>query len=548
MGIAGSPFRVGGHAIAKLRARLRGDLLQPGDRGYDEARSIWNGMAVKRPALIARVTGAADIVACVNFARDHDLPLSVRGGGHNVTGTALCDGGLTIDMSRRRLVRVDPERRIVCAYAGATWGDMDRELQPFGLVVPGGIVSATGVAGLAVGGGGGGTTGTGKALCVGGLTIDMGRRRLVRVDPERRIVCAYPGATWGDMDRELQPFGLVVPGGIVSATGVAGLTMGGGFGWTSRKFGFAADNLVSFDIVTADGRLLHVDPTENPELFWAVRGGGGNFGVVPSFKFGAHKLGPKVLCGMVVHPLAQARDVARCFREVCADAPDDLCCVLILRHAPSAPLLPPEVHGRPIAAIAACWAGDPATGEEAMRPLRTIGEPVADTIELQSFIAHQMMLDAGQPFGRRYYWKSHYCAEIGDGLIEALVSHVERLPSSYSAVLITQLGGTSARLDPAANAVGHRDARYALNIQAAWEQPEDDVRNREWALQCWASAAPFSTGGVYVNFMTEDEGDARLRAAYGEQTYAQLREIKARWDPGNLFRGAQNIVPAKASR
>jgi FAD binding domain/Berberine and berberine like len=473
MRIGGLPFPLEPSAVAALRARLRGALLLPGERDYHEARSIWNGMTARRPSLIARVSGAADVIACVNFARDRGLPLSVRGGGHNVAGTALCDDGLTIDMSRLRAVRVDPVRAIVHADAGATWGDVDHESQPFGLVVP---------------------------------------------------------------------------SGIVSNTGVAGLTMGGGFGWTSRRFGFTADNLVSFDIVSADGRLCRACSTENAELYWAVRGGGGNFGVVTSFEFNAFRLGPRLLCGMVVYPMEQVRAVARRFREVCANAPDELCCLLILRHAPAAPFLPGQLHGRPIAAIAACWAGDPATGERALRPLRTIGQPLADTVELKSFIAHQTMFDASQPFGRRYYWKSHFCAEIGDGLIEALAGHGESLPSPYSSVLLMQLGGAPTRLDPTANAVGMRNAPYVLNIQAAWEQAQDDTRSRHWALACWSSALPFSTGGVYVNFMTDDEGEARLRAAYGEPTYARLREIKTRWDPGNLFHGAQNIVPDSAQR
>jgi FAD binding domain/Berberine and berberine like len=455
-------------AIQKLRTRLRGPLLRPGDRDYEKARSIWNGMTARRPSLIARVVGDVDVIACVNFARELGLPLSIRGGGHNVAGTALCDGGLTIDMSLRREVRVEPDRAL--ARAGA-------------------------------------------------------------------------GATWGEVDRETQPFGLAVPSGIVSNTGVAGLTMGGGFGWISRKFGFTADNLLSFDIVTADGRLRHVSATDNPELFWAVRGGGGNFGVVTSFQFAAHRLGPDVLCGVIVYPLEQVRAVAHRFREVCANAPDELSCLLILRHAPAVPFLRPELHGRPIVAIAACWAGDAAAGARAMRPLRTVGDPLADTIELKSFIAHQTMLDTGQPFGRRYYWKSHFCADIDGGLVDTLLDHCECLPSPYSAVLLMHLGGAPARLDPAVNAVGLRDAAYVLNIQAAWEHPQDDEQNRSWALDCWTSVTPFSTGRVYVNFMTEDEGEPRLRAAFGEGVYARLREIKTRWDPSNMFHGAQNILP-----
>jgi FAD/FMN-containing dehydrogenase len=454
--------------VAALRKLLRGPLLQPADQGYDEARTIWNAMITKRPAVIARVSGSADVIACVNFARENGLPLSVRGGGHNVAGTALCDGGLMIDMSLRRGVRVDPTRRIV------------------------------------------------------------------RVEG---------GGTWGDVDHETQPFGLVVPSGIVSNTGVAGFTMGGGFGWTSRKFGYAADNLMSVDIVTADGELRVASDKENPDLFWALRGGGGNFGAVTSFEFKASRHGPQALCGMVVYPMGEARAVMQQFRQITAAAPDELCCLLILRRAPAVPYLPQDVHGRPIAAIAVCWAGDPGDGRAAVLPLKTFARPLADTIERKPFVEHQTMLDAGQPFGRRYYWKSHYFAEIGDDLIDAMVEHAERITSPHSAALLMHLGGTPARLDPSMNAVGLRAASYVLNIQAAWESAQEDRRHLVWAREYWSATRPFSTGSAYINFMTEDEGEARVRAAFPAAVYARLREVKSNFDPGNLFHGAQNIPP-----
>jgi FAD/FMN-containing dehydrogenase len=425
-------------------------------------------MITKRPAVIARVSGSADVIACVNFARENGLPLSVRGGGHNVAGTALCDGGLMIDMSLRRGVRVDPTRRIV------------------------------------------------------------------RVEG---------GGTWGDVDHETQPFGLVVPSGIVSNTGVAGFTMGGGFGWTSRKFGYAADNLMSVDIVTADGELRVASDKENPDLFWALRGGGGNFGAVTSFEFKASRHGPQALCGMVVYPMGEARAVMQQFRQITAAAPDELCCLLILRRAPAVPYLPQDVHGRPIAAIAVCWAGDPGDGRAAVLPLKTFARPLADTIERKPFVEHQTMLDAGQPFGRRYYWKSHYFAEIGDDLIDAMVEHAERITSPHSAALLMHLGGTPARLDPSMNAVGLRAASYVLNIQAAWESAQEDRRHLVWAREYWSATRPFSTGSAYINFMTEDEGEARVRAAFPAAVYARLREVKSNFDPGNLFHGAQNIPP-----
>jgi FAD/FMN-containing dehydrogenase len=454
--------------IAELSKELRGALLQPGEAAYDEARSIWNGMIRRKPALIVRPSGSADVMACVTFARDNRIPLSIRGGGHNVAGTALCNGGLVIDMSRRRRVCVDGDRQVVRAEAGATWADVDQETLPLGLVVP---------------------------------------------------------------------------GGIVSATGVAGFTMGGGFGWTSRRFGFAADNLISIEIVTADGQLRTASETENNDLFWAVRGGGGNFGAVTSFEFRAHRHGPEALCGMVVYPMANVRAVIDRYRQMTADAPEELTCLLILRLAPTAPFLPREVHGRPIAAIAVCWAGDPAAGENAVHPLKCFGQPLATTIAPKSFVEHQTMLDAGQPFGRRYYWKSHYFAEIREGLIDAMIEHAERIISPHSAVLLMHLGGAPSRLDPTTNAVGLRTAQYILNVQSAWDSPEEDDRHIGWARDYWVATAPFSTGGAYVNFMTGDEGEGRLRAAYGERVYERLRDIKSRLDAGNLFRGAQNIPP-----
>jgi FAD/FMN-containing dehydrogenase len=455
-------------AVSGLRTSLRGALLQPADPGYAEARSIWNGMIAKQPALIARVSGVADVVTCVNFAREHGLPLSIRGGGHNVAGTALCEGGLMIDMSLRRCVRVDPTRRVVRAEGGAAWGDVDHETLPFGLAVP---------------------------------------------------------------------------SGIVSATGVAGFTMGGGFGWTSRKFGYAADNLISVDIVTADGELRRASETENADLFWALRGGGGNFGAVTSFEFNAHQHGPCALCGMVVYPMAQARLVARMYRQITAAAPDELCCLLILRRAPAAGYLPKDIHGHPIAAIAVCWVGEPGNGRDVVSSLKSFGKPLADTIAPKPFVEHQTMLDAGQPFGRRYYWKSHYFGEISDRLIDAIAEHAERIISPHSAVLLMHLGGASRRVDPALNAVGLRAASYVLNIQAAWESAQEDDRHIAWARDFWSETRSFSTGSAYINFMTEDEGEARVRAAFGEQVYARLREVKSKFDPGNLFHGAQNIPP-----
>ena len=403
----------------------------------------------------------------MNFVRENGLPLSIRGGGHNIAGAALCEGG---------------------------------------------------------------------------LMIDMGLRRGVRVDAAHRMVRAEAGATWGDVDHETQPFGLVVPSGIISSTGVAGFTMGGGFGWTSRKFGYAADSLISVDIVTAR-RACRASDRENADLFWALRGGGGNFGAVTSFEFRASQYGPRALCGLVVHPMAQARLVMDQYRQITATAPDELCCLLILRHAPAAPYLPKEVHGKPIAAIAVCWAGDPASGPDAVRALKTLGKPLADTIMQGSRSSN--IRPCSMPANRlaAVITKSDYFAELGDGLIETMIDQAQCITSPHSAVLLMHLGGAPARVDPTMNAVGLRTAPYVLNIQAAWESPQDDRRHHAWAREYWTATRQFSTGSAYINFMTEDEGEARVRAAYGEEVYARLRDVKTKFDLGNLFRGAQNVPP-----
>jgi hypothetical protein len=454
--------------VAALRAALRGELIASDHAAYDHARRVWNGNIDRRPALIARCTGVADVQAAVNFARTHGLVLSVRDGGHSAPGYGTNDGGLVIDLSGMKGIRVDPSSRTVRAEGGVIW----REL-----------------------------------------------------------------------DHETQAFGLATTGGTVSNTGIVGLTLGGGLGWLMGKCGLAVDNVISADVVTAGGHFHQTSAQQNPDLFWALRGGGGNFGAVTSFEFRAHRHGPRTLCGMVVHPMAQARLVMEQYRQITAVAPDELCCLLMLRHAPAAPYLPRDVHGKPIAAIAVCWTGDPAGGGDAVLPLKAFGRPLADTIAPKPFVEHQTMLDAGQPFGRRYYWKSDYFAEIGDGLVDAMVEHGERITSPHSSVLLMHLGGAPARIDPTSNAVGLRSASYVLNIQAAWESPQEDDRHLAWAREYWTATRPFSTGSAYINFMTEDEGEARVRAAFGHQIYARLRDIKSKFDPGNLFHGAQNIPP-----
>jgi FAD/FMN-containing dehydrogenase len=453
---------------AALAKRVKGSLHRPGEAAYDEACRIWNAMIERRPALVVRPVENGDVAEAIAFARAHALPLSVRGGGHNVAGAALSDRGVTIDMSRRRGVTVDP----------------------------------------AVG--------------------------TVRVES---------GAAWKDVDAATQPHGLVVPCGIISATGVAGLTLGAGFGWTSRKFGFTADNLLSAEVVCADGRTRRASSDENADLFWALRGGGGNFGVVTSFEFRAHRHGPRALCGIVVHPFSRAGEVVDLYREVTADAPDELTCLLVLRKAPPAPFIPAEFHGQPIAAIAAHWTGDPADGVAAMEPLKRFGRPIADTIEAKEFVAFQSFLDGGQPFGRRYYWKSHEVGELSKPLAATLVDRASHIASPFSAILTMQMGGAPARIPPTANAVGIRDARHGLVIQGAWEDRSEDQAHIGWARESFDALKPYSSGGIYLNFLTEEESQRRINSAFGSETFDRLRRIKTVYDPDNIFRGNLNIPP-----
>jgi FAD/FMN-containing dehydrogenase len=459
---------VDGKLAGALSRKMAGSVHLPGEAAYDEACRIWNAMIERRPRLVVRPKANGDIAAAIAFAKSNQMPLSVRGGGHNVAGAALSDGGVTIDMSQRRGVAVDP------------------------------------------------------------------MAMTVRVES---------GATWKDVDAATQPHGLVVPSGIISATGVAGLTLGAGFGWTSRKFGFTADNLISAEVVTADGKTRRAGAEENADLFWALRGGGGNFAVVTSFEFRAHRHGPQALCGMVVHPFSRAGAVMQLYRDVTAKAPDELTCLLILRKAPPAPFIPEEFHGRPIAAIAAHWTGDPAEGAAAMQPLKAFGPPVADTIAPKDFIAFQTFLDGGQPFGRRYYWKSDEAGEVSDGLMAALADGGARIASPFSAILTMHMGGAPARVAPEATAVGIRAARYGIVVQAAWEDAAEDKMHVGWARDSFNALKPFSSGAAYVNFLTAEEGEARLRAAYGSALYERLRRIKTTYDPENLFRGNLNIPP-----
>ncbi len=455
-------------AVEDFQSRFRGDLIRPDHPLYDEARSIWNAMIDKHPALIARCTGAADVIEAVRFADRNDLLVAVRGGGHNVAGSALCDDGLVIDLSMMKGIYVDPVRR---------------------------------------------------------------------------IARAQPGVTWGELDRETQVFGLAVPGGIVSETGIAGLTLGGGFGWLSRKHGFTCDNLRSVDIVTANGELVTASKTENADLFWGIRGGGGNFGVVTSFEYDLHPVGPEVMAGIIFHPLYAARDVLRFYRDFTAAAPNELGSMAVFLLAPSAPFIPEAMWGQPAIAIIACYVGAVEEGQRVMQPLKTFGKPLADAIKPKPFAAQNAMLDAGQPAGLQYYWKSEYLSEISDDAIETCVQYAAGITSPHTRVALFHLGGAVRNNDEADMAVSHRNTEYVLAINNGWKNPADNAKQIQWTRELWTAMRPFSNGGVYVNFLSEDDG-TRVRAAYGSDKYDQLVLLKNKYDSSNRFRVNQNIQPA----
>jgi hypothetical protein len=374
--------------------------------------------------------------------------------------------------------------------------------------------------------------------------IDLSRMKGLHVDLKNRTVRAQPGCRLGDLDRETQIFGLVVPAGIVTDTGIAGLTLGGGFGYLTRRFGYTCDNLLSADVVTADGSFLTASEKENSDLFWGLRGGGGNFGIVTCFEYQAYQVGPQVTAGMIVHPMERAREVVGFFREFSASAPEELCCVLIMRHAPPAPFLPQEVHGKPIVAIAVCHSGSLEEGERVVRPLKDFGNPLGDIIAPKPFAVHQTLFDVAMAPGRHYYWKSHYLSEFLETAANVLMDHAAKISSPHSSILVFQLGGALARFGETDTPAGNRDAAYVLNVAASWEDPAQTDEQIAWSRECWAAMQQFSTGGVNVNFLTEEEGDARVLAAYGNANFDRLVELKNKYDPQNMFRLNQNIPPS----
>jgi FAD binding domain/Berberine and berberine like len=444
-----------------FRASLRGHLLHTGEDGYEEARTIWNGMIDRRPALIARCAGTADVISCVQFARAHHLLLAVRGGGHGVAGHAVCEGGLMIDLSRMKSVRVDPVRR---------------------------------------------------------------------------TARAEPGLTWGEFDYETQAFGLATTGGQISTTGIAGLTLGGGWGYLARTYGLACDNLLSVDVVTADGQLRTASATNYADLFWGVRGGGGNFGVVTSFEYQLHPVGP-VLAGVLIHPFEKAKEVLTCYRDFTRTAPDALASGAVLLTMPD---------GTPAAGVVVCYHGPLDEGERVLKPLRAFGSPLADQIGPMPYTAAQQLVDAFYPPGLQEYWKSSFLTEISDAAIDTMIAHCAHRPSPLCHVVIEHtLGGAVSRIDTDATAFNHRDVQYSFLSLGVCTGPAEAETCIRWARECWDAMQPFSTGSVYVNYLGReaDEGAERIQAAYGAEKYQRLVALKNTYDPTNLFRLNQNIQP-----
>jgi hypothetical protein len=455
--------------VQKFKISLRGELIRHGDAGYDDARKIWNGMIDRRPQLIARCTGVADVITSVNFARDNKLLVAVRGGGHNVAGNAVCDDGIVIDLSRMKGIRVDPIRR-TCR--------------------------------------------------------------------------AEPGLTWSEFDRETQAFGLGLPGGIQSTTGIAGFTVGGGFGYLSRKYGLTIDDLLSADVVTANGKLLTASKTENADLFWGIRGGGGNFGIATSFEFRLHQIGPTIMGGRLIYPLAKAKEVLQFYREYIATAPDDLDTILAFVTAPKASPMPEHIQGTPVMAVLICYTGPIEEGERIIQPLRKSCPPEVDLVGPMPYIALQKMLDAANPPGWQNYWKSEYLKSLSDEAIETLVEYAGKRPSPMSKILIAHLLGAVSRVKDDETPYSHRDAPFIINIVSMWSDTTKNEENIKWGRDLWNAVQPFATGGVYVNFLMT-EGADRVMASYGKKKYERLVALKNKYDPMNFFSLNQNIKPSK---
>jgi len=464
----GSSATLSEETLEAFGQRLRGPLLAPTDEDFEEATLLWNGMIDKSPALVVQPTGTADVVATVNFAREHDLLLSIKGGGHNIAGTALADGGLTIDMSRLRGVLVAPEARTATAQAGCLLGDVDRETQLHGLATP---------------------------------------------------------------------------LGFVSETGLAGLTLGGGFGYLTRRFGWAVDNLLEVEIVTADGQVRRASRDENEDLFWAVRGAGHNFGVVTSFTYRLHEVGPTVYGGLISWPFDRADEILETYREITAAAPWELTVFMILMRAPPAPFVPEVAHGTRICTMTVCYSGDLDDVDEVLAPIWDLGEPVVDLLQAQPYTRLQSFLDETNPKGMHYYWKTEFAAELSDDLLSTMRDLSAECPIPGAQLVIAHVDGALNERDEDDGSVGNRDVRFIYGISGKWEPDESDAEQfRRWVRDAWTRIRPFSTGGNYVNFQTADDDEERIRATYGDN-FDRVVEAKTTYDPTNVFRSNRNVRP-----
>ncbi|SNR50444.1 FAD-binding oxidoreductase [Blastococcus mobilis] len=447
-----------GELIEAFRAEHRGDCFTPSDDAYDARRALWNGMVDKRPALIARCAGVADVLRTLTLARDAGLPLAVRGGGHNVAGLALCDGAVVADLSAMRSVRVDPKNRKVRAEAGVLWGELDRETQAFGLA----------------------TT-----------------------------------------------------GGIVSTTGIAGLTLGGGVGWLARKYGHSCDNLVSVDVVTPDGVLRTASAEDHADLFWGMRGGGGNLGIATSLEYRLHPVGPTVVGGMILHPADRAADVLRFYREFIPAAPEELGLYCGLLSAPD---------GTPVVALIGCYHGPLDDAEAVLAPVRSFGTPIVDMFQQRPYVEMQSLLDAAFPAGARYRWRSSFLRDLADGAVDAIVEAAASRTSPFSAIVLEWYGGAPNRVSEDATAFPHREPQFDLIVSAMWMDPGEDDLHTDWVRRVWGDLAPYGSGRVYSNVVDRGE-EGRVREAYGAG-FSRLRELKERYDPDNMLRYNHNVATA----
>jgi FAD/FMN-containing dehydrogenase len=450
--------------IDDLRSKIRGAVILPDDKSYDDARRVWNAMVDRRPLMIVRCAEAGDVATAIAVAREKGLEISVRGAGHHIAGHSICDDGVVIDFSSMKEVQVD-----------------------------------------------------------------VGKRR----------ASVQPGATLADFDRAVQAAGLATPVGINSTTGIAGLTLGGGFGWLTREHGMTIDNLLGADLILADGRKLRVSANENPDLFWAIRGGGGNFGVVTQFEFKLRPVGPNVFAGLLVFPFKQAKQVLTQYRDFVQSAPRNLNVWAILRQAPPLPFLPADVHGKEVVVLAVFYNGDAAQGERLIQPLRKFGDLVGEHVGPMPYIQWQQAFDPLLTPGARNYWKSHNFAELNDGLFDTMIEYAGKLPSPECEVFLGLLEGAANEVPSAATAYSARDAKFVINVHARWREPQQDDKCIGWARAFFNAAARYASSGAYVNFMTADETE-RVTTAYG-QNYARLLEIKQRYDPENVFHLNPNI-------